>query len=283
MRQKPRTLYLLIMLCCCLPQVLAAKTHIDRSAGIKFLVPFKNARVLRGPQAPQIQAQPQGQGQGQAGAASAPTPTLVSTAIYAPQNNPWLLVTVHGAAHRITRQLADQLASPTQGAKTAQAWLGAEGHGLNNFSFDKQQLRGTGDLPEERGLKSKIFIQLVKDRVTVLRYNYRTAKDLEGWQTVLSSLKVGRLSKLSYQTLPDEAPAPALRWIAGALGLAALALLITGSTWWAYKSMARGPETLPAPGYSPTVGGAPNAALATGDEPYIPIIVSVMPGAGASV
>jgi hypothetical protein len=279
MRQKPRTLYLLIILCCCLPQVLAAKTHIDRSAGIKFLVPFKNARVLRGAQTPQVQAQPQGQ----EGAASAPTQTLVSTAIYAPQNNPWLLITVHGAAHRITRQLADQLADPTQGTKAAQAWLGTEGYGLNNFIFDKQQLRGTGDLPEERGMKSKILMQLVRDRVTVLRYNYRTAKDLDGWQTVLGSLKVGRLSKLSYQTLPDEAPVPALRWIAGALGLAALALLITGSTWWAYKSMTRGPETLPAAGYSPAVGGVPNAPLANGDEPYIPIIVDVKPGAGASV
>ena len=274
----PRTLYLLIMFVCCVPQVLAAKTHIDRSAGIKFLVPFKNARVLRGPQAPQTKGQA-----GQADAASAPSQTLVSTAIYAPQNNPWLLITVHGAAHRITRQLADQLAHPTQGAKAAQAWLGAEGHGLNNFSFDKQQLRGIGDLPEERGLKSKILIQLVRDRVTVLRYNYRTTKDLDGWQTVLGSLKVGRLSKLSYQTLPEDAPVPALRWIAGALGLAALALLMTGSTWWAYKSMARGPQTLPAPVSSPAVGGGLNAAPATGDEPYIPIIVNVTPGAGASV
>jgi hypothetical protein len=74
-----------------------------------------------------------------------------------------------------------------------------------------------------------------------------------------------------------------LRWIAGALGLAALALLITGSTWWAYKSMTRGPETLPAAGYTPAVGGSPNPALPHGHEPYIPIIVSVTPGAEPSV
>jgi len=203
-----------------------SRAHVDRKAGIRFDIPFHNARVLRGEQIEAAVRRQLGD--------RYPEDIHYTSGVYSEGSIPYVIVWTKKADGGVSRQLVDLLSGSS--ATRAQAALG-----FRAFAFNREALRGEGILPEQGGLKVRVLLQLVKDRYTYVGYYYKTAAQLREFDVIKKSLHVGRLSKLDYRSLPVHSTGGALSWIAGLLAAAALGGLVTFGAYYAYRHMGQDP------------------------------------------
>ena len=195
--------------------------HIDRQAGIKFEIPFANPRTLSG-SALQDLLRRQAGGQ-------IPEGVVYTSAVYAEGQVPYVLIWTRKAEGAASRDLVDLLTAGASDRAEATA-------GLTPFSFTKDLLRGEGSLADQGGLKVKILLQLVKDRYTYVGFYYREPSQLAAFEHIKRTLKVGRLSRLSYESLPpsstneltlsDRLTALSCAFLGGGLAAGGIALVL---------------------------------------------------------
>lgn len=188
---------LALALCLSGGQTALAKFHIDRQAGIKFEVPFKTARILNQDQVEALLKRQLGE--------RLPADVRYTSAVFGEGNVPYILIWTRPARGSLSRDLVDMLSAGATDRADATA-------GLSNFLFNKQLLRGEGAVEDSGDLKVKVLLQLVRDRYTYLGYYYANPEQLADFEQVKKTLKVGRISRLSYQTLPQSA-STGLGWL----------------------------------------------------------------------
>lgn len=186
-----------------------SRVHIDRQAGVKFLVPRTLTRSVSGGQIESIlgHSPPLPEANGEK--------TRFTSGVLGTGDAP--MVVVWTTPEPMTKDLADRVArGETEFVQ-----------GLTHFQFLKDRLRGEGGLGFSRGLRAEVLIQLVKGRATYVGLYYRTPEQLKELELVKRSVRVGRLSQIKYETLPAGDGKNGLATLLG--GFALLGAVVAGA------------------------------------------------------
>lgn len=167
----------------------APKIHRDSQAGVKFQIPFANARVYGSEQMADMMT----------AARTAPPPSGVTytSGVYAKQGAPFVVVWTQRNDKPISRELAEHFASGGANAQLAKI-------GLQDFVFDRVRLRGEGRLPDTGGLKVKIILMLLKDHIAYVGFHYRKIEDLVFFEKIRNTLAASKRQALRFESLPQE-------------------------------------------------------------------------------
>ncbi len=183
--------------------------HEDAGSGVRFPVPFKIGRQKTTQQAQNLILSEVG--------VKIPVNAKVTTALYSERDLPFILV------WKIEAKLA-----ATLGDLAAMAAQVGELHGLSNWQFNQNRLRGTATVTfPSSSLGASLLVQLVDDGAVVLGYYYRDLTDAAQFASVaegftLTTAKVLRPKPRTLGLLFKDTDIYIILAIAGAFTMAAL-------------------------------------------------------------
>lgn len=167
----------------------ALKIHRDSLAGVKFQIPFASAKVYNAEKMTEMLTSAR---------ATPPPPGVTYTSgIYAKQGTPFIVVWTQHNDRAITREFAEHFATGGANAQLTKI-------GLQDFSFDRERLRGEGRLPDSGGLKIKILLLLLQDHITYIGFHYKKSDDLALFNKLKGTLTASKRQVLRFESLPHE-------------------------------------------------------------------------------